>query len=118
MNSGATIGLYGGIIGGVLGLLGGIYGTYRSYRTANGPMERRAIITFFLCTLLFVSLFLILLFLTPTEQRWLLYLPYALILPLGLIIGVRKINSAHQLERHEANQASQAIGTSAPRPER
>ena len=99
MNNGAMIGLYGGIIGGVLGLLGGIYGTYRSYRSANGPKERRAIITFALCTLLFITLFLILLFLTPTQHRWLLFLPYALILPLGLITGSRKINAAHESEK-------------------
>jgi hypothetical protein len=35
-----TLGLVGGIAGGVLGVMGGIVGTYFSIKNTNGPKER------------------------------------------------------------------------------
>lgn len=102
MNSGAMIGLYSGILGGVIGLVGGVYGTYRSYRAANGSRERRAIILYAALILLFVAAYLTALFLIPLQYRWMLTMPYTLILVALLVGGIRKINAIRESEKSKA----------------
>ena len=87
-----------GILGGVLGLLGGIFGTYKSYCAANGPRERRAIILLATLTLIFVIAYLMALFVIPQQYRWVLSIPYTIILILLLGGGIRKINTIRESE--------------------
>ena len=83
-------GWIGGIAGGVLGLLGGLVGTYFSIKNTNGPRERafmvKAAAVCWVAILVFIGLLLAL----PNPYRWFLWIPYAVLLPLGINYGNRK----------------------------
>jgi uncharacterized membrane protein YfcA len=73
-----TLGLVGGIAGGVLGVMGGIVGTYFSIKNTNGPKERAFAIRAAILCWFGVSAFLACLFLLPMNWRlllWVVYLP-------------------------------------------
>ena len=78
------IGLMGGIIGGIFGVAGGIFGTYFSIRNTAGPKERSFMIRMAACTWIAVTLFLLGLFLIPKPYNWLMWIPYGILLPLGI----------------------------------
>jgi len=95
-------GWIGAIAGGLLGLLGGAIGTYFSIKNTNGPRERtfmiKAGIGVWVCVLLFAGL----LFALPSPYRYLLWIPYGILLPVGIIY----LNRTQQRIRQE--QAQQA----------
>ncbi len=97
MNSG----LIGAIIGGVIGLAGGIIGTYFSIKNTDGPKERSFMIK---ASLIFWSLgiiFVTLLLLIKSPLKWLLWVPYSLILPLS----IRYVNNRiSELKKEEGNR--------------
>ena len=78
-------GLVGGIIGGILGFAGGAVGTYFSITNTKGPIERafmvRASIIIWVAILLFIGL----MFFLPNPYRSLLWIPYGICLPLGIL---------------------------------
>lgn len=78
-------GLIGGIVGGVLGLAGGIVGTYFSIRNTNGPRERAFMIKASIVTWIALAGFLLLLLLLPPPYNFLLWIPYGILLPLGIV---------------------------------
>ncbi len=79
-----TIGMLGGIIGSVLGLLGGIVGTYFSIKNTRGPRERAFAIKASILAWVFLAAFLGALLLLPPTQRFWPWLPYVVVLPLGI----------------------------------
>jgi uncharacterized membrane protein YfcA len=81
MNSG----LIGGIIGGVIGIGGGIVGTWFSISNTRGPRERACMIRVSIVTWFALAIFLALLFLLPDPYRWLMWIPYGILLPLGIV---------------------------------
>ncbi|WP_406693860.1 hypothetical protein V5E97_22755 [Singulisphaera sp. Ch08] len=85
-----TVGLIGGVGGTVIGVLGGVVGTYFSIRNAAGPRERAFMIRMSALVWIAVTAFLAALWLTPQLYRPLLWLPYALLLPLGIRVGNRR----------------------------
>ncbi len=90
MTTGELCGLIGGIAGGLIGLTGGIIGTYFSIKNTGGPLERSFMIkAAFVCWTAGL-IFLALLFLLPNPYRWFLWIPYGILLPLGVIYGNRK----------------------------
>lgn len=91
-------GWIGGILGGVLGLAGGIIGTYCGIRNTNGPRERRFMVRAAVVTWVGVLLFLALLFWLPSPWRFLLWVPYGILLPVGIILGNRR---QQQIRREE-----------------
>ena len=95
MNSG----LIGGIAGGVIGLIGGLVGTCASIRNTSGPRERaftvKASIIGWIAGLIFLALLLL-----PSPWRFFLWLPYGILLPLGII----KWNKTQQRIRTEESQ--------------
>lgn len=94
-----TIGWIGGIGGSILGFLGGVVGTYFSIRNTRGPRERAFMVKAAVVCWLAVTAFLVAMWLTPMAYRGLLWLPYAVLLPLGIHYGNRR---QQQIEREEA----------------
>lgn len=107
MDTGTMWGWIGGIIGGLLGLTGGIIGTYFSIKNTNGPRERSFMIRSALVFWISGSIFLGLLFVLPNSYRWLMWIPYEILLPLGIIHGNRK----QQAIRHEESQNNEVKTT-------
>ena len=78
-------GIIGAIIGSVMGIAGGAIGTYMSITNTNGPMERAYMIRASIVVWVAVTAFLALMFLLPNPYRHLLWIPYAVLLPLGIM---------------------------------
>jgi hypothetical protein len=79
-----TIGLLGGIVGSAIGVLGGAVGTYFSIRNTRGPRERAFVIKASVLCWVLVSAFVAALLLLPSPQRYFLWLPYGILLPVGI----------------------------------
>ena len=78
-------GLVGGIVGGVIGLLGGIVGTYFSIKNTAGPRERAFMIRVAVVAWIGITAFLIGLMMLPRPYNFLMWVPYAIALPLGIV---------------------------------
>ncbi len=85
-------GMIGGIVGCVGGLAGGIIGTYFSIKNTNGPREKRFMVKSAVGCWVFLTLFLVLLFSITSPYKWLLWIPYGILLP----VGIRYINKQQQ----------------------
>ena len=107
MSSGVMWIWIGAIVGGVLGLAGGIVGTYFSIKNTNGPRERafmiRSAVVWWISILIFLGLLLGL----PNPYRFFMWIPYSILLPLGIVFGNRK----QQAIRQEESQNQQEHGT-------
>ena len=93
-------GLMGGIIGGVIGVAGGVFGTYCSIKKTNGPRERAFMIKASVIGWIALLVFLGLMFVLPYPYRWFLWIPFGLLLPLGIIVS----NTKQQKIREEESQ--------------
>jgi len=98
MTSGAMWGWIGGIAGGILGLAGGIIGTYFSIKNTNGPLERSFMIKSAVVCWVAILIFLGLLIGLPHPYRFFMWIPYGILLPLGIIFGNRKQQAIRQQE--------------------
>ena len=96
--------MIGGIIGGVCGILGGIIGTYCSIKNTNGPRERQFTIKAGIVCWIGVIVFILLLVLLPKPYNFLVWIPYGILLPLGITKG----NKAQQQIRQE--EAAKKVG--------
>jgi uncharacterized membrane protein YfcA len=94
-----TVGLIGGIAGGVVGVFGGAVGTYFSIKNTRGRRERAFVVRMATFTWVAVTAFLAALWMTPQVYQPLLWLPYLLLLPLG----IRFMNRRQQEIRREEN---------------
>ena len=91
------IGLVGGIVGGVIGAAGGLVGTYFSIKNTAGPRERSFMIRVSAIAWLTIVAFLAGLLLLPKPYNWLLWVPYAIALPLS----IRSLNQRQRQIRAE-----------------
>ncbi len=98
MNSGAMWGWIGGIAGCVIGLVGGIIGTYFSIKRTNGPLERSFMIKSAIVCWIAILIFLGMLLCLPNSYRWFMWIPYSILLPLGIVFGNRKQQAIRQQE--------------------
>ncbi len=77
-------GVIGGILGCVVGVMGGVLGTYATIRNTQGPRERlftvKASIIGWLTRALFLSGILFL----PDPYRFFVWVPYAILFPIGI----------------------------------
>lgn len=105
-------GVIGGIIGGLAGLAGGIIGTYFSIKNTNGPRERAFMIKAGVVCWIAILLFLGLLFALPNPYRWFMWVPYGILLPLGIRYGNRK-QQAIRREESQNNSAADIGANSA-----
>lgn len=78
-------GLVGAIIGGALGVAGGAIGTYFSIKNTAGPRERSFMIRVSTVGWIAVTAFLIGLLMLPRPFNFLLWVPYGIALPVGII---------------------------------
>jgi len=99
-------GLIGGIIGGAIGVLGGAIGTYFSIKNTAGPSERSFMIRVSVVAWVAVTAFLIGLLMLPKPFNWLLWVPYAIALPLA----IRWLNR-RQLQIRAEEAAARASGS-------
>ena len=96
MMDGQTIGWIGGITGGVIGVAGGIFGTYCSIKNTSGSRERAFMIKAAVICWVAIIVFLGLLFALPNPYRWFMWIPYGILLPLGITYGNRRQNAVRQ----------------------
>lgn len=99
-----NIGLLGGILGCVIGLIGGIIGTYASIKNTSSQRERSFIIK--VCTIFWIAgiIFLALLLLLPSPWRFLVWIPYGVLLPIGIISGNKVQQKIRQEERSKVKE--------------
>lgn len=86
-----TVGLVGGIAGGVLGLLGGAVGTYFGVVNTGGPRERSFALRASATVWAVMASFLAGMWATPPALRPLWWLPIAAGLPLAIRYGNREL---------------------------
>ena len=94
-------GVIGGIIGGVIGIAGGIIGTWCSIRNTRGARERQFMIKASIVAWIALGVFLALLFLLPDPYRWLMWIPYGILLPLGIMRINRRLAEIRRSESSE-----------------
>jgi uncharacterized membrane protein YfcA len=99
MESGQMIGLVGGIVGGAIGVAGGVIGTYFSIKRTSGPRERAFMVQTSVMCWIAIILFLALMLGLPSPYRYFLWAPYAILLPLGIMLGNR---TQQRIRREEA----------------
>ena len=83
-------GVIGGIVGAGIGVLGGLVGTYFSIKNTAGPRERRFMIQVAIVAWIAVSAFVAGQLLLPRPYNFLLWIPYAIALPLGILWSNRR----------------------------
>lgn len=105
-------GSIGGITGGVLGLLGGIVGAYFSIKNANSQRERAFVIKCSVVCFIAVSAFCALSVTLPNPYRHFLWIPYSILLPLGIVAGNRKQQRIREVESQ--NKPAHTTAGSAP----
>jgi drug/metabolite transporter (DMT)-like permease len=103
MNSG----LFGGIAGCVIGVIGGLIGTYASIRNTSSSRERTFTVKASIIAWIVAVIFIILLLILPGPWRFALWLPYGILLPVGIIT----LNRTQQKIRDEESQNQQVDGT-------
>jgi len=77
-------GTIGGILGGAIGIAGGIFGTWCSIRNTHGPRERAYMIRVSAIAWIALAVFLALLLGLPNPYRLWMWVPYGILLPLGI----------------------------------
>ena len=90
MNTGALWGWIGGIAGAVIGLAGSVVGTYFSIKNTNGPLERAFMIKSAIICWTAILIFVCLLLTLSNHYRWLMWIPYSILLPLAIVYGNRR----------------------------
>ena len=93
-------GLVGGLVGGIFGVMGGAIGTYFSIKNTNGPLERAFMIKASVITWLAIIIFLVMLLVIPMPYNYLAWIPYGILLP----IGIYKINKTQAELRDREGQ--------------
>lgn len=101
-------GLIGGLVGGVLGVLGGAVGTYFSIRNTAGPRERMFMVRVAFVAWIGVTAFVLGLLMLPLPYNFLLWVPYGIALPLGIIWSNRR-------QRLIRSEEASAVTTTKPR---
>ena len=105
-------GAIGGIIGGVGGFAGGIIGTYCSIKNTNGPRERAFMIKACVIGWIAILVFLGLMSSLPNTYRYFLWIPYGILLPLGIVTGNRKQQKIRQEESQNKSMQATPNGAS------
>lgn len=101
MSDGQLWGWIGGIVGSLIGLLGGLFGAYVSIRNTSGPRERQFVTQYAVVCWIAVGIMLGLVFLLPNPYRWLVWGPYAILLPIGIRYCNRRQEEIRQQESAE-----------------
>ncbi len=103
-------GMIGGIAGGVIGLIGGLIGTYATIHNTRGPRERAFTIRASIIGWIVGLVFLALLFLLPTPWRFLVWVPFGILLSLGINRWNRTQQRIREEESRDQNQPAGPAG--------
>ena len=93
-----SAGLIGGIIGGLFGVIGGVIGTYCSIKNTKGPLEKSFMIKASVIAWVAITLFIVLLLVIPNPYRLWLWVPYGILLPLGIIKLNKRVSEIRAIE--------------------
>lgn len=91
-------GLIGGIIGSILGVAGGAVGTYFSITNTKGPIERAFMVKASIITWAAIIVFLGLMFILPNPHRYFLWIPYGVLMPLGIAKINKRVAEIREVE--------------------
>ena len=91
-------GVIGGILGSIFGIVGGAIGTYYSIKNSKGPLERAFMIKASVIAWIAITVFLILMFVLPNPYRPWLWVPYGILLPLGIIKLNKRVAEIREIE--------------------
>lgn len=97
-NSAEMWGWIGAIAGGLIGLAGGIIGTYFSIKNTQSTRERAFMIKSAVVVWVAIVIFAVLLIALPNPYRWFLWVPYSILLPVGIVYGNRRQQAIRQQE--------------------
>jgi hypothetical protein len=90
----STWGWIGGIGGGLIGVLGGVLGTWMSFRATQSPAERAVLWRWAIACWVSVVLFCVLGMTLPEPYNWLIWLPYPVLLCVGILCANRALARA------------------------
>jgi drug/metabolite transporter (DMT)-like permease len=110
--TGSQLGMVGGILGCVLGFAGGLFGTCCCIRNTQGPRERKFMIQASVAVWVAVMLFVTLLMVLPSPYRFLTWVPYGIL----LLLGIRYINKRQKQIMRAENGGSWRQARSHPIP--
>lgn len=88
-----------GLVGGIIGCLGGAIGTYFSIRNTKTAAERRFMVRASVWIWLGVTLYLVILFQVPPAWRWVIYIPYAILVPIAALYINRRQSALREAGR-------------------
>lgn len=94
-------GLIGAIIGPIIGVLGGLIGTCVSIKNTNGPRERAFMVRLAVGGWIGFAVFIAGMLVLPQLRLW-LWIPYSLLLLLGIRYGNKKQAAIRQEEQANA----------------
>jgi hypothetical protein len=94
-------GVIGGLVGSVIGVLGGAVGTWFSIRNTASPRERAFMVRVAVAAWIIITAFLAALMLVPQPYTWLLWIPYGIGLPVGILWTNRR---QAQIRREDAQR--------------
>jgi hypothetical protein len=86
--------LIGAFGGSAFGIMGGLIGTYCSIWNTNGPREQSFVVRSAIWCWLAIMVFVVALWLTPMSYAALLWLPYVVLLPVGIRVWNRMIDKS------------------------
>jgi hypothetical protein len=93
--------LIGGIAGSLIGAAGGLIGTYFSVKNTNGPRERAFMVRAAIVCWVGVSVLMAGVVLLPQARLW-FWIPYCILLPVGIRYGNRKQTAIRRKEQANA----------------
>ncbi len=91
-------GTIGGILGTIFGIAGGVIGTYCSIKNTKGPLERAFMIKASVIAWIAITIFLVLMFVVPNPYRLWLWVPYGILLSLGIIKLNKRVAEIREIE--------------------
>ncbi|MEN8206428.1 MAG: hypothetical protein ABFS24_10500 [Pseudomonadota bacterium] len=91
-------GIIGGILGAIFGIGGGLIGTYYSIKNTKGPLERAFMVKASVIAWIALIIFLTLMFLLPNPYRFWLWVPYGILLPLGIVRINKRVAEIRDIE--------------------
>lgn len=93
-----SAGVIGAIAGSCIGILGGLFGTYCAIRNIRGLQARAFAVKAAVGWWIGVSVFVALVWVLPHPQRHFMWIPYAVLLPLGIYFTNRGLARAREPE--------------------
>lgn len=92
------VGLIGGIVGTLGGVVGGVAGTYFGIKNTHSPKERAFVVRAAVLLWIGVIAFVLLMLWLPSPYKYLLWIPYAILLPYSVFSLNRRISQIRQDE--------------------